>query len=115
MYTLRLSDAVRDRTFDELWDLIIWLPQGSAFAATFQAEGDTARARKLYGWSAQEEIGLNLLNLVQEQSWILAQSHSKTKIPIPQPVQGPHPVPVRKPDPKNNASAVARSLLDLQE
>lgn len=113
MYTLRLSDAVRDRTFDEVWDLIMWLPRGSAFRSAFAAGGNPDGARELFGWTTQDEIGLALVNLSQEQSWILAQSHSKTKIPRPVPLTGPGS-PAKKPDRKYDATAMARSLLSQQ-
>lgn len=113
MYTLRLSDAVRDRTFDEVWDLVMWLPRGSAFRSAFAAGNSLDRARELFGWTTQDEIGLALVNLAQEQSWILAQSHSTTKIPRPKPIPGPGS-PTGKPDRKYDATAMARSLLSQQ-
>jgi hypothetical protein len=115
VYTLRLADAVRDRTTDEVWDLVLWLPRGSCFRSEYEAGGDPQKSRELHGWTRSDQLGLNLLNVSRIQAWILAQSHSEKKIPFPEEVLGPWPNPKKTVSKKDDANAMARSLLRLQE
>jgi hypothetical protein len=100
-----------DRDEQELIDLIIWLPPGSAFGSLLEANGNLTKAHSLYGWSQKEELLLGIANLISEQTWVLAQSNSKKKIPEPKPVPGPR----SKSRPSGtDANAIARSLLAAQ-
>ena len=112
VYHLRLVDAVRERTTQELWDLVVWMPSGSVFGSLCEANGDERKAAELFGWTRSEEMLLGLVNLASEQTWVIAQSHSKKPVPTPVPVPGPRTI--RK-TPKNSAHTVARGLMQRQE
>jgi hypothetical protein len=111
VYHLRLADAIQDRTVEEIWDLIVWLPDGSIFRSLSEADGDERKAAQLFGWTRTDDLILGLVNLASEQTWVIAQSHSKK--PIPPPAIQPGPRGSRKP-PKDSAHNTARSLMQQQ-
>lgn len=113
VYRLRLADSVRDLTIEELWDLVIWLPDGSAFRASMEAGGNEELKHRLHGWTFQSELDLLRLNFVKDQTWILAASNSKQKIPKPEEICGPRGS--RKRTRRNDANVIARRLLDEQK
>lgn len=116
VYSLRLTEAVAERGIDELWDLVTWLPSGSALSASITADGDQERAFELFGWTRDSEIQLGALKTLQEQVWLFAQAHSDKKIRPFQPIRGPlDKRKTRSVDPRNDVFAVARGLLSQQE
>lgn len=113
VYHLRLVSAITERTIDEVWDLVVWLPAGSAFRSMLEADGDERRAAQIFGWTIQNDLALVTANAIREQSWILAQSHSKKKVPVPDPIKGPK-LAKQKPRPEDDATAMARRLMHQQ-
>jgi hypothetical protein len=96
---------------EELWDLVVWLPAGSAFGSFSEANGDERKATQLYGWTRTDDLLLGLANLTAEQTWVFAQAHSKKTIPPPAIEPGPRG---KKRLPKDSAHNTARSLMQQQ-
>lgn len=111
-YGLRLIDAVRDRTEDEVLDLIFWIKDGSAAEAVRDSNGDKTKARAGFGWSVGEELSLALVNLVSHQTYALTQIHSQKKLKVPVPIPGPNG---KKPSKGQDASAMAQAFLAAQK
>lgn len=112
VYGLRLVTAIRDREIDEVWDLVVWLPEGSAFRSSYEADGDPDKSRRLFGWTVERDYLLAIVNSVRDQTWVVAQAHSKTKIPPIEPIEGPRSVKKKS---RGDADAMARSLLTQQQ
>lgn len=110
IHNLRLSDAVTERTTSELFDLILWIPDDSAFRASLEAKGDTSKALSLYGWGTRMELLLASVNLLLDQNYILVQSHSKKTVTPPEHVSGPRDDKNKKPA-KTNATAMAYAIM----
>lgn len=108
VYGLRLISAVKGRTFDELADLIKWLPSGSAFHAA------QASNPKLFGWSATEDMLLGIMNLIVHQTYVIAQVQSPKKIPVPKSIVGPRGDQKASAD-KQDMNTIARGFLDAQK
>ena len=113
-YGLRLKDAVLARDEDEIIDLITWLPNGSAFSAHVQANGDKTKARSLYTWSSTEDLLLGIANRVSHQTYVVAQTQSTKKLSAPEPVPGPRGKTPNGPK-GGNATGMARALLAAQK
>lgn len=113
VYHLRLIEAVIERTEQEVFDLILWLPQGSAFRAAHEAQGDDKKMRELYGWTLEHDLMVGNLNALREQTWVLVAAHSsKSKPPRPDPILTPRDAP--KKAARGDATAIAMGLLALQ-
>ncbi len=108
VYSLRLIDAVWSRTWDELLDLIRWLPSGSAFVSA--REGNPG----LFSWTATDDLLLGLINLVQHNTYVTAQTQSTKKIKAPKPIPGPRG-DSKSSGEKQDANAIAKALLDAQK
>lgn len=115
MYNLRLADALDDRTEDELESLILWLPVTSAFRALAQAEGDLSRGLELFGWTQEDQVWLELLNLVNHQTYVIAQAASSKKMKAPEPISGPRTPKKTEQTSPTNAGAMARALIAAQK
>lgn len=113
VYGLRLMDAVRSRTWDELLDLITWLPNGSAFQASQEAKGDTKKARALFDWTPTEDILLGIANLVLHNTYVTAQVQSPKKLKVPKPIPSPRGDTKSSGD-KQDMNAIARGFLNAQ-
>lgn len=112
-YGLRLVDAVVTRTVTEIIDLILWLPDHSAFRASIQTDGNVDKALKLFGWTVDKELMLGLLNVARHQTYVLSQVNSPKKIKPPEEIPGPRgKTPVRK---SNDANDIARAMLRAQK
>lgn len=106
----RLSDTVLTRTSAELLDLVMWLPDDSAFRASLEAKGDTSKALHLHGWGARMELLLATVNVLLDQTYVLVQANSKGKIPPPEHVAGPRTE--KKPKKKSSdANSIAFAMM----
>jgi len=114
VYGLRLSHTVVTHEMGELEDLILWLPNGSAFLAAKEAKGDKRKARELFGWTVLEDLALGLANISAHQTYVVAQVNSPKRLTAPKPVNGPRG---KTPEgPKNSsATGIARALLQAQK
>src|SRR5687768_9836561 len=74
-YGTRLATVGSEWTTGEIFDLIVWLPEGSAFRASLEAQGDVNRMYELYGWNRQNDQLLDLSNLTVMHSWMFASAH----------------------------------------
>jgi hypothetical protein len=108
VYNLRLIDAVRSRTWDELLDLIKWLPPGSAMHSA--REGKPA----LFNWTTTEDLLLGIANLVLHNTYTTAQVQSNKKLKVPKPIPSPRGDTKSSGD-KQDANAIARGLLNAQK
>lgn len=108
VYNLRLIEAVRSRTWDELVDLIQWLPPGSAYQAS--REGNLA----LFSWTAVEDLLLGVANLLQHNTFVTAQVQSTKKIKSPKPISGPRG-DKKSSGATQDANAIAKAFLDAQK
>lgn len=108
VYNLRLIDAVKSRTWDELLDLIRWLPTGSAFISAKEDKPG------LFNWTATDDLLLGLVNLVQHNTYVTAQVQSTKKIRAPKPIPGPRG-DSKSSGEKQDANAIAKALLDAQK
>lgn len=108
VYGLRLIDAVQSRTWDELLDLIQWLPPGNALNA--------ARAGKpeLFAWTHTDDLILGVANLLIHNTHATIQVQTPKKLKAPKPIPGPRGDTKSSGD-KQDATAIARALLDAQE
>lgn len=88
VYGLRLRDAVVDRDEDEILDLILWLPAGSAFRAAYGTV-DQTKAMSDYQWQNQEELLLSIANLISVQTHTLRQVNSERRVKPPDLVKSP--------------------------
>ena len=106
-------DAIREREFSELLDLVLWLPKESAFRASVEAKGDEAKARKVFGWNAVEDLLLGIANMTSHQTYVLQQVNSQKRVQQPKPIAGPRGL---KPNaaPGTSATGMARALLAAQ-
>ena len=107
-YNLRLIDAVRSRTWDELLDLIKWLPPGSAMHSA--REGKPG----LFTWTPTEDLLLGIANLVLHNTYTSAQVQSARKLPVPKPIPSPHGDTKSSGD-KQDMNAIARGFLNAQK
>lgn len=110
-YGLRLCDVVRERTPDEVEDLIVWLPKDTAFRASFEAKGDHRKAVRNWGWSEQEDLLLGLINLISNQTYVIAQTSSPKKLKAPETIPSPRQDTGQKPTPVRDADSQARAML----
>jgi hypothetical protein len=108
VYNLRLIDAVRSRTWDELLDLIRWLPPGSAMHSARQGKPG------LFTWTATEDLLLGIANLVLHNTYTTAQVQSAKKLPVPKTIPSPHGDTKSSGD-KQDANAIARGFLNAQK
>jgi hypothetical protein len=96
-----------------LLDLIEWLPSGSALHSCLEAGGDLVKARKLFGWSIQEELLLALVNRASVQTYILAKVNGAKNVPKPDIEYGPRG---KKPQGgKSDVNSIAQGLLKQQK
>lgn len=107
VYGLRLIDAVRLRTWDELLDLIKWLPPGSAMHSA--REGKPG----LFQWTATQDLLLGIANLVLHNTYTTAQVQSPKKLKVPKPIPSPHGT--KSSGDNQDANAIARGLLNAQK
>lgn len=108
VYGLRLIDAVRSRTWDELLDLIQWLPPGSALSSA--REGKPG----LFAWTHTDDLILGVANLLMHNTYATIQVQSRKQLKAPKPIPGPRGDTKSSGD-KQDANAIARALLDAQE
>lgn len=108
VYGLRLIDAVRLRTFDELLDLIKWLPPGSALHSA--REGKPG----LFSWTPNEDLLLGVANLLMHNTYATIQVNSPKKIKAPKPIPGPRG-DMKSSGDKQDANVIARAFLDAQK
>lgn len=108
VYNLRLIDAVRTRTWDELLDLIKWLPPGSAMSSA--REGKPG----LFSWTPTHDLLLGIANLVLHNTYTTAQVQSSRKLPVPKPISSPRGDTKSSGD-KQDMNAIARGFLDTQK
>lgn len=108
VYGLRLIDAVRSRSWDELLDLIRWLPPGSAMHSV--REGKPG----LFNWTATEDLLLGIANLVLHNTYTVAQVQSPKKLKIPKPIPSPRGDTKSGGD-NRDANAIARGFLNAQK
>lgn len=108
VYGLRLEDAVWSRSWDEMLDLIRWLPPGSAVQSA--REGKPG----LFNWSATEDLLLGIANLVLHNTYTTAQVQSAKKLPVPKPIPSPRGDTKSSGD-KQDANAIARGFLNSQK
>lgn len=108
VYGLRLIDAVRLRTFDELLDLIKWMPPGSAFVAA--REGKPG----LFTWTPTQDLLLALANLILYNTYTTAQVQSVKKLKVPKSIPSPRGDTKSSGD-KQDANAIARGFLNAQK
>lgn len=107
VYGLRLIDAVRSRTWDELLDLVQWLPPGSALHSA--REGKPG----LFAWTHTDDLILGVANLLMHNTYATIQVQSPKKIKAPKPIPGPRGDTKSSGD-KQDANAIARAFLDAQ-
>ena len=107
-YNLRLIDAVRSRTWDELLDLIKWLPPGSAL--------NSAREGKpgLFDWTPTQDLLLGIANLIQVNTHATAQVQSTRKLPVPKPIPSPRG-DTKSSGNNQDMNAIARGFLNAQK
>jgi hypothetical protein len=108
VYNLRLIDAVRSRTWDELLDLVKWLPPGSAMHSA--REGNPG----LFTWTPAEDILLGIANLIQ------VNTHATIQVQSRKTIKGPKPIPSPRGDTKSSGdkqdmNAIARGFLNAQK
>lgn len=108
VYGLRLIDAVWSRSWDELLDLIRWLPPGSAMHSV--REGKPG----LFNWTATEDLLLGIANLVLHNTYTVAQVQSPKKLKIPKPIPSPRGDTKSSGD-NRDANAIARGFLNAQK
>jgi hypothetical protein len=107
-YNLRLIDAVRSRTWDELLDLIKWLPPGSALNSA--REGNPG----LFAWTPTHDLLLGIANLLQVNTHATVQVQHTRKVPVPKPIPSPRGDTKSSGD-KQDMNAIARGFLDAQK
>lgn len=88
VYGLRLRDTVCSHDEGELLDLILWLPSGSAFRASYGNE-DQGKAMVNYQWANEEELLLSIANLIAVQTHTLRQVNSERRVRPPDLVKSP--------------------------
>lgn len=110
MYGLRISQAIQDREDEEVLDLITWLPPGSALHSMMEANGVLKKALTLYGWDTGHELSLAIVNLVRHQTYVIQQTQSPKRIPVPPLTPGPRPRK-RQVEKGMDADAIARGFL----
>lgn len=108
VYGLRLIDAVASRSWDELLDLIRWLPPGSAMHSA--REGKPG----LFTWTPAEDLLLGIANLVLHNTYTTAQVQSQKKLPVPKTIPSPRGDTKSSGD-KQDANAIARGFLNAQK
>lgn len=108
VYGLRLIDAVASRSWDELLDLIRWLPPGSAMHSA--REGQPG----LFTWTPTQDLLLGIANLVLHNTYTTAQVQSPKKLPVPKPIPSPRGDTKSSGD-KQDANAIARAFLNSQK
>lgn len=111
-YSLRLAEVLTSRTTGEIFDLIVWLPEGTAFRAAQEADGDSDKMYQLYGWNRHLDAMINLVNIGMNQSWMFAAAHSKSKIDKPEMISGPREMNKKKPS--GDVLSYAKRLLSMQ-
>jgi hypothetical protein len=107
-YNLRLIDAIRSRTWDELLALVKWLPPGSAMHSA--REGKPG----LFDWTPTQDLLLGIANLIQ------INTHATVQVQTPKKVKEPKTIPSPRGDTKSSgdkqdANAIARGLLNAQK
>lgn len=107
VYGLRLIDAVRSLSWDELLDLIRWLPPGSAMHAA--REGSDG----LFTWTPTQDLLLGIANLLSYNTYTTAQVQSPKKLPVPKPIPGPRDK--KSSGSKQDMNAIARGFLNAQK
>ena len=108
VYGLRLEEAVKLRSWDELLSLINWLPPGSALHSA--REGKPG----LFTWTPAEDLLLSIANLVMHNTYATIQVQSPKKIKPPKTIPGPRGDSKSSGD-RQDANAIARGLLNAQE
>ena len=108
VYGLRLIDAVRFRTWDELLDLIKWLPPGSAIESA--REGNDS----IFMWTATEDFLLGIANLVLFNTYTTAQVQSPRKLKVPKPIPSPRG-DTKSSGNRQDMNAIARGFLNAQK
>lgn len=108
VYGLRLESAVRSRSWDELLDLIKWLPPGSAMHAA--KDGNPG----LFTWTPAEDLLLGIANLVLHNTYTTAQVQSVKKLKVPKPISSPRGDTKSSGD-KQDMNAIARGFLSAQK
>lgn len=108
VYGLRLIDAVVSRTWDELLDLIRWLPPGSAFQANREGK------LELFYWTPTEDLLLGIANLITHNTYVTAQVQTPKKLKAPKPIPGPRGDTKSSGD-KQDMNAIAKMFLDSQK
>jgi len=108
VYGLRLESAVQERSFDELLDLIKWLPPGSAFQASREGKPE------LYAWTQNEDLLLALANL------LMFNTHTTAQVASSKPLRAPKIIPSPRGDTKSSGdkqdlNAIARGFLNAQK
>lgn len=93
---------------DEIEDLILWLPDRSAFRSSFQVKKD-GDPRMDWIWSDEKELLLSVINLLITQTHVIQQVQSAKKIKPPESVPSPRDQgqkPAQRPDADNQARAM---------
>lgn len=115
-YSLRLTDSVLTTDYDEVINLIQWLPAESAFVVSAQCKGDTKLARGLIGWSTTDDLILTLMNMTNYQTYVISASAGNKRAKPPTEIKNPR-VQSQKPrrGSGGDASDFARALLAQQK
>lgn len=110
---MSLYTALESIDYDELLEMIRWLPRDSAMFAVQQAGGSIAKAQELFGWNTIEDLMLGQINLTQHLIYVIKQVNSQKKVQPPESVSGPRGQAPNK-SKGQDANTMARALLQAQ-